>query len=114
MRAMVEKLLRRYGSDIQVTEGTDTVTVRGFLQPVTGRSQSMARLEMGPLGMENGGQYVYIGPLEPRIREGCVLKAGGREFLPRKAEIIGGLSADAYQWVMCVERGAEDTWGSNG
>lgn len=110
MRRMVEKILNHYGSDIQVDRNGSTVTVRGFLQPVTGRSQNMARLEMGPLGMENLGQYVYIGPLEPEIREGCVLKCGGREFLPRKAERI----SETYQWVMCVERGAEDTWGSNG
>ena len=114
MRRMVEKILRCYGREIQVTSGSETVAVCAFLQPVTGRGQNMSQIGLGPLCTEAPGQYVYIGPVEPEIAAGDVLALDGKEYILRRAERIDGMNGPAYRWGMCVEKGAEDTWGLNG
>lgn len=114
MQQTVEKFLRRYGSDIRVRSGEQTVQIRAFLQPVTGRGQNMAQIGVSPLGREAAGQYIYIGPLEPAVAEGDGLELDGREYILRRTEQINGVSGPVYRWGMCVEKGAEDTWGLNG
>lgn len=101
---MVEKILRTHGTDMTVVRGTETFRVRGFLQPVTGKNQNMSRITVGPLGREETGQYVYIGPLEPALEPGDEIE--GR--IVRRAESVSG----AYVWAMCVKKGGADTWGT--
>lgn len=88
--------------------------VRGFLQPVTGRGQNMSQINAGPLGTELPGQYIYIGPVIPEVTAEDVLRLDGKEYIMRRAEKIDGMNGPAYQWGMCVEKGAEDTWGLSG
>lgn len=114
MRQTVEKFLRQYGSDIQIRSGEQTVQVRAFLQPVTGRGQNMAQVSVSPLGREAAGQYIYIGPLEPALMLDDVLEVEGREYILRRTEQITGINGPVYRWGMCVEKGAEDTWGLSG
>lgn len=107
---MVEKILLRYGKPIQVGEQT----VMGFLQPVTGKGANMAQVTAGAAGLEQRKQYVYIGPLEPALELDDVLESENRAYIVRRAERIDGIGGAVYQWAMCVEKGAEDTWGLNG
>ena len=112
MRRMVEKILGCYGQEVTIARlGT---TVYAFLQPVRGKGQNLVLKEVGPLGVAQPGQYVYIGPVEPELLEEDVLEAEGRAYVVRRSETIHGAGGAAYQWAMCVRGGGADTWGSNG
>lgn len=104
---MVEKLLTQHGMDVRIGE----LTVRALFQPVTGRLERLAERMPGVLGTERRSRYVYIGPVEPELREDMTLAVAGREYLIRTAQWIPGNDGPAYTWAMCVEKGREDTWG---
>lgn len=98
---MVESLLRQYGGEVMLGEQS----VRGLLQPVTGKLERLARLSPGPLGLQNRQQYIYIGPLEPAPKADMVLTAGGKGYMVRTAHSIAGPDGPLYSWAVCVERG---------
>ena len=109
---MVEKILGCYGQEIRI-QGLDRA-VFGFLQSVRGKGQQLVLKDVGPLGLEQTGQYVYIGPVEPELQEGDILEAAGKGYVVRRCEKVWATGGAVYQWGMCVERGGSDTWGSNG
>ena len=98
---MVEKLLEQYGMDIRVQEQP----VRGLFQPVTGRMERLALLDPGSLGLQSRQRYLYIGPVEPQVREDMELTVAGKRYAVRAAHLIDGSSGPAYSWAMCVEKG---------
>lgn len=101
MRIMVEKLLRQYGMEVRVA-GQD---LRALFQPVTGKLERLALQDPGPLGLEPRGRCIYIGPLEPQLREDMVLTVAGRDYTVRSVRQIAGKNGPVYCWAMCVERG---------
>lgn len=103
MRKMVEKLLKQHGMEIQV----NGCPVRALFQPVTGRLERLAVREPGPLGTESGKRYIYIGPVEPEVREDQQIRVEGQAYLVRSAQEITGNNGPAYTWAMCVEKGRE-------
>ena len=98
---MVEKLLRQHGMEILLGDRQ----VRGLFQPMAGKRDRLAKLEPGPLGLQERQRYVYIGPLEPEPREDMVLMAQGMGYLVRSAHRINGPGGPVYSWAMCVEKG---------
>ena len=74
---------------------------------VTGRLERLAVREPGPLGTESGKRYIYIGPVEPEVREDQHIRVEGQEYLVRSAQEITGNNGPAYTWAMCVEKGRE-------
>lgn len=112
MRRMVEKILRCYGRDILLARGEEKIMVTGFLQPVTGRGQNMSDILVHPLRTQGKAQYVYIGPVEPEVQAQDELTLDGRTYILRRVDQISDMNGPAYRWGMCVEKGAEDTWGS--
>ena len=107
MRRMVEKLLGQYGMQISV-EGRE---VRAVFQPMTGKLERLAVHSPGPLGLEGQLRYVYIGPVEPELREGMTLQVSGRSYRVRTAGAIQGSNGPVYTWAMCVEKGRSEPWG---
>ena len=103
MRNMVEKLLKQYGMEIRVGGRA----VRALFQPVTGRLERLAVREPGPLGTESGKRYIYIGPVEPEVREDQQIRVEGQAYLVRSAQEITGNNGPAYTWAMCEEKGRE-------
>lgn len=98
---MVEKLLRQYGMEIRVADRS----VRALFQPVTGKLERLALQDPGPAGLQSRGRYVYIGPLEPEVREDMVLHVAGGDYTVRSARQIFGSNGPLYCWAMCVEKG---------
>lgn len=98
---MVEKLLKQYGMEIRVGDRT----VRALFQPVTGKLERLAVLDPGPAGLQSRGRYVYIGPVEPEVREDMVLSVAGGDYTVRSARQIFGSNGPLYYWAMCVEKG---------
>ena len=114
MERMVQKMLRCFGREMRLCRGQQEQVVYGFFQSVTGKNERLARLHPGPLGLENPGQYIYLGPVEPRAEQGDLLKVGDRVYTVQTAQVVFGTAKPAYVWAMCVEKGGEDGWGRNG
>ena len=112
MRVMVEKILAQYGTDMVVTGSAGSKTVRGFFRAVNSKSWQSMESVATPLGEIFRGQYAYIGPMSAGVREGDTLTLGDRTYLFRRVEPYYYRNQAVYQWGLCVEKGVNDTWGS--
>lgn len=105
-------ILRQHGTKMELNRSGDVVTVRGFFQPVRSKSwQSMVNQET-PLGEVFRGQYIYIGPADVEVSEGDILTVGEKCYFLRRVEQYRYGDEAVYTWGMCVEKGVNDTWGS--
>ena len=112
MRRMVDGILRQYGTSMTLEQGSGTVSVKGFFQPVRSKSwQSMVDLAT-PLGEFPREQHVYIGPAAVEVRDGDVLTVGEKSYFLRRVELYYYGDEALYTWGLCVEKGVNDTWGS--
>ena len=112
MRKMVNTILRQHGTSMLLTRGDAQLRVKGFFQPVRSKSwQSMVSQET-PLGEVFRGQYIYIGPADVAVSEGDILTVGDKSYYLRRVELYRYGDQAVYTWGMCVEKGVNDTWGS--
>jgi hypothetical protein len=112
MRKMVSTLLRQHGTAMELSRNGEIISLRGFFQPVRSKSwQNMVNQET-PLGEVFRGQYIYIGPAEVAVFEGDVLTVDGKSYFLRRVEPYRYGDEVVYTWGMCVEKGVNDTWGS--
>ena len=112
MQQMVEKVLRQYGTDMTLVSSGQSRTVRGFFRAVNSRSWQSMENEATPLGEISRGQYAYVGPVEIPVKEGDTLLLGEKTYLFRRVEAYYYGNTAVYQWGLCVEKGVNDTWGS--
>ena len=112
MRRMVDKILNQFGSDMVLQSGGSTRTVRGLLQAVNSTSWQSLESEATLLGEISRGQYTYIGPVAIPVREGDTLTLGDKTYLLRRVEPYWYRNQQIYLWGLCVEKGVNDTWGS--
>ena len=112
MKKMVTGILRQYGSKITLERTGGTVTVKGFFQPVRSKSWQNLTNVATPLGEIPRGQYVYIGPADTEVSLGDVLTIGEESFIFRRVEPYWYGEEQIYIWGLCVEKGVNDTWGS--
>ena len=112
MKNMVEKVMAQYGTDMTVVSGEETKPVRGFFRAVNSKSWQSMESEATLLGEISRGQYAYVGPVEVAVREGDTLRLGDRTYLFRRVEPYYYGNQAVYTWGLCVEKGVNDTWGS--
>ena len=112
MRRMVEKIMKQYGTDMVLTSGGEEKAVRGFFRAVNSKSWQSMESEATLLGEITRGQYAYIGPADGGAKEGDTLSLGDRTYLLRRVEYYYFGNQPIYQWGICVEKGVNDTWGS--
>ena len=112
MRAAVEKIMARHGTDLTIVSGSERKTVRGFFRAVNSKSWQSMESEATLLGEITRGQYAYMGPAEAGVREGDTLILGEKSYLFRRVEPYWYENEAVYQWGICVEKGVNDTWGS--
>ena len=112
MRRTVEALLRQYGTDLRLTSGGETRTLRGFFRAVNSKSWQSMESEATLLGEITRGQYAYIGPADGGAGEGDTLSLGEKNYLFRRAELYYYGNEPIYQWGLCVEKGVNDVWES--
>ena len=92
--------------------GDSSVKVKGFFQPVQSKSwQNMTNVAT-PLGEVSQEQYVYIGPGETEVKQGDLLTVGGHSYVFRRTAPYLYGDETVYIWGLCVEKGVNDTWGS--
>lgn len=112
MKASVERLMEKYGTLLTIVSEGKEKTVRGFFRAVNSKSWQSMESEATLLGEISRGQYVYMGPAEAGVREGDTLLLGGKQYLFRRVELYRYRDQKLYQWGMCVEKGVNDTWGT--
>ncbi len=112
MRKAVEHIMARYGTDMTVTSGSQSRTVRGFFRAVNSASWQSMESEATLLGEISRGQYAYMGPADAAVKEGDTLSLGEKTYLFRRVESYYYCGRAIYQWGLCVEKGVNDTWGT--
>ena len=112
MKSMVSKIIRQYGTDMTLTSGGTSTTVRGFFRAVNSKSWQSMESEATLLGEITRGQYSYIGPVDVAIKEGDTVTLGEKTYLFRRVEPYYYGNEAVYNWGLCVEKGVNDTWGS--
>ena len=112
MRRMVEKVMAEHGTDLVIVSGEERKTARGFFRAVNSTSWQSMESVATPLGEVFRGQYAYIGPVEVPVQEGDTLELGEKAYLFRRVEPYWYGREPVYLWGLCVEKGVNDTWGS--
>lgn len=112
MRKTVERLLKKYGTDLTIKHEEQQSTLRAFFRAVNTHSWQSLESEASLLGEVTRGQYVYLGPVDGGAQEGDTLILGGKNYLLRRAEVYYFENEPVYQWGLCVEKGVNDTWGT--
>lgn len=112
MKKTVEKILKTWGTDMVLQSSSGTSCVRGLLQAVNSASWQSLESEATLLGEISRGQYTFIGPVASGAREGDTLVLGQKSYLLRRVEPYYYCNQAIYLWGLCVEKGVNDTWGS--
>lgn len=111
MQKVVEQLLRRHGTPVEIWRGEQKSEVRCFFQPVNSTSQRSMVHSVVPLGLMCQGEYIYIGPPEPAVQEGDTLILGEVSYLLRRVETYRYRGRKIYHWALCSRKGGEEPWG---
>lgn len=111
MQQMIAAILMQYGTAVTVRrpDGTE-VSVRAFIQPVTAKSWLNMRKAVHELGDIPAGQFVYIGPAEPRPGEDDLLLSAGNRYAVRRCEVLTLADEALYTWGLLVKVGGDDPW----
>ena len=104
--------MQRHGTDLTIVSGGVQKTARGFFRAVNSQSWQSMESEASLLGEITRGQYVYLGPVEADVKEGDSLILGEKPYLFRRVECYYYGNQPIYQWGLCVEKGVNDTWGT--
>ena len=112
MEEYVADILKQFGSIVVLVRGNDQEGMKGFVYPVESNSWQNLEKEVSPLGEASRRQYGYMLPLGTIIAEGDVLKGAGKYYRVRRAQVFVYRNEPIYQWGICVEKEANDVWGS--
>lgn len=107
---MLEKIFRCYGTDITLSREEEHWELRGFLQSDTSRAKQNMFPDQSCAGLVSPGHYVFIGPVEPAVRDGDTLTMAGTAYLLHRVETIYERDEALYQWGLCTRKGVADTW----
>jgi len=81
-----ERVLRRYGQEVTVRTGEETVAVRAFLQ----EAEEDESLVPSPLGLRREERAVYFGPVGvPLLPRESTVEWRGRRYMVRTAREVG-------------------------
>lgn len=105
MVGSIEKVLKRYGSQLTVQKDGKHLEFRGFLQHFRSMSKDHTQHTFGYLGQIPKGQYVLLAPLQPELRVGDVLTQQKLQVEVRRLETVEYCGQPAYCWGLCVKKG---------
>lgn len=108
MRALIERLLWRWGSGLEVCFAEQTLALRAVLEPTTSVSWQNMRRQVADLGQLPTGQFLYVGTAD--ISSAQYLRRRGKVFLPRRCEEISLGGEVLCYWGLCVPAGEEAAW----
>jgi hypothetical protein len=112
MKRLLNQVMGRWGSTVTLQRGGQEISYKAFLQETGSRNWQNMEKVFTPLGEVPRGQYLYLGPAEPKLQVEDVLLLDDRIFAVRRAETVYYADAPIYCWGLCVEKGGKDTWGN--
>ena len=110
MREVAEKILRRYGREITVDRGEESLVFQGFFHHTGSKDWHNMEKAYTVLGQIPRGQYLVLAPTGVNRAMGDVIRCDGRRFSVRRVEEENLRDERIYSWALCVELGKEDTW----
>lgn len=115
MLHLMEKVFASYGTDAVVVTPAGSQNTRVFCQSINSRSWVKTERSFSSLGEVPNRQYVCLLPAKTVIDAGDVIEIDGMSYLVRRVEDMHAPRGQVlYRWSLCVEKGREDTWGTNG
>ena len=112
MRHLLDKVFRRWGTELVLQRAGEEIPLRGVLQYSGSESWRNMEKQFTLLGQIVGGQYVYVGPAQPEVTAGDTLKLGAKAYELRRAECFYFGNTPLYCWGLCVEKGGTPVWNS--
>lgn len=103
----VEKMFRRYGTQMRLYTLQGGEDFCGFLHFITSRSWQNSKRDMTPLGETPGGHFVLLMPAGVQAAPGDTVEQYGKCFILRRLEYMYYRDKALYQWGLCVEKGGE-------
>lgn len=110
MKKLVDKIFRRYGTELQVQAASGTYTLYGFVQHAATSARKYVLPEYTPLGELPQGHYLILLPAY-EARLGQLIMYNGRWQIVRRVERVWFGKTAIYDWCLCEERGEADAWG---
>lgn len=109
MKRMVEKILGHWGVEITLQRADGDICLQGMLRHTGAKGQQSAQRQFSPLGEVPGGQYIYIGPVQPAVKVGDTLLLDEAAYELRRVEKIWFRSTPVYCWGLCVKKSGDGT-----
>ncbi len=110
MQRMAAGILKQYGTELTLEHGGNTVSFKGFFQPVRSKSWQSAVSASTPLGEVPRRLYVCICPPETAAKAGDVLTLGEKTYFLRRVEPYYYGEEILYLWALCMEKGGDESW----
>ena len=114
MRELMDQMFRRYGTEAVLLRNDQQWTVRAFFHSVNSRSWQNMEWMFFPLGEIHRGQYICVLPVSALAVAGDTLRIKGKFYKLRRVEEMFVKGQSLYRWCLCVEKGGDDDWASNG
>ena len=112
MRALVEKVLRRYGETLLLRRYTGDMEICAVMQHTASLGWQNMQPVYSPLGEIPRGQYLLLVPLEPLLEKGDILRREEKWYTVRRVEKVWYRNQPIYCWCLCEERGRMRNWGT--
>lgn len=110
MKKLMDRIFARFGQEGEINGNP----VKLFFWSTNSTGwQNMERM-FHPLGEVPRGQYAVVLPAKVSAAVGDTIAVAGKKYLVQKMEAMCLRTGPVYQWGLCVEKGSEDDWGTNG
>lgn len=106
MQELMERLFQKYGSWATVRTSAGEVRTAVFFRGI--RSDAWRNVErvFTPLGEVPQGRYVCLLPADVKAEPEAEITLDGKTYLLRSIQPVAAFTDMAYQWCLCVEKGA--------
>ena len=111
MRALVEKVLRKYGTPLVLRRYDGDREIHAVMQHTASLGWQNMQPVYSPLGEIPRGQYLLMVPLEPLLEKGDILCREDKWYTVRRVEKVWHRDQPIYCWCLCEERGRMRNWG---
>lgn len=108
LRRLLLRLLRTWGSKVEVVTGKEREEISCVLQPTTSRSWQNMRRQVKDLGELPQGQFEYIGQKD--ISAADYLMRAGQLYLPRRCEPVYMANDLLCYWGLMIPYGEGPEW----
>ncbi len=112
----VGETIRRYGSQVTITQNGDTISTSAFVEPLRYRNRIYIGGQHHTLGLNRRQKYLYIGSASHRLIENAsVIEAQGSKYIVKRCETYRIKDYPLYEWAILLPMGdrTEDEYGSD-